>query len=259
MAGICADHGPAGSGTTGPIRWRIRASITAEMSRAPARSRSADRIGQDLCGVEPGEFGGTQGAPQPFRLVARLGAVAGRQGDHDQVLVALVTGGGGLGGPDRVQQGQVIRVSQGLVPGLGGGVLLAVALQHGGQDGERLPCSGGGLAAGAGGEPVVAGQLGGRPRPGDRVRAFRGEREDVGDVDVGTAGQGDVGVRAVLGAGDQGQAGVDGAALGGVIGDRVAEFGIVIGGEQELLVGPAALAGVAGRRPAPGARSARRG
>ena len=137
----------------------------------------------------------------------------------------------------------MIGVGQGLVPGLGGGQQLAVTFQHAGQDGERLPCSGGGLAAGAGGEPVVAGQLGGRARAGDRVGAFGGEREDVGDVDVGAAGQGDVGVRAVFGAGDHGQAGVDGAALGGVVGDRVAEFGIFIAGEQEVAVGPAALAG----------------
>ena len=57
---------------------------------------------------------------------------------------------------------------------------------------------------------------------------------------------------AVLGAGDHRQAGVHGAALGGVIGDRVAEFGIFIAGEQEVAVGPAPLAGarVGVQRPA---------
>jgi hypothetical protein len=50
-------------------------------------------------------------------------------------------------------------------------------------------------------------------------------------------------VRAVLGAGDHGQAGVDGAALGGVVGDRVAEFRIFVAGEQEVPVGPAPLPG----------------
>ena len=39
-----------------------------------------DRGGQDLAGVQAGEFGGAQGPPQPFRLVAGFGAVAGRQG-----------------------------------------------------------------------------------------------------------------------------------------------------------------------------------
>ena len=161
----------------------------------------ADRGGQDLPGVQPGEFGGAQGAPQPFRLVAGLAAVAGREGVHEQVLVPLVAGRGGLGGPDRVQQGQVVRVGQGLVPDLGGGQQLAVTLQHAGQHGEGLPrCRRwGGLVAGSGGEAVVAGELGGRARAGDRVGEFRGQREHVREVDVGAAGQGDVGVLAVLG------------------------------------------------------------
>ena len=49
---------------------------------------------------------------------------------------------------------------------------------------------------------------------------------------------------AVLGAGDDGQAGVDGAALGGVIGDRVTEFGVLVRGVQERALRPAALPGV---------------
>ena len=48
---------------------------------------------------------------------------------------------------------------------------------------------------------------------------------------------------AVLGPGDHGQAGGHGAALGGVVGDRIAEFGIVVAIEQEVSVGPAALPG----------------
>jgi len=40
----------------------------------------ADRVGQYLTGVQAGQFGGVKGAPQPFRLVAGLTAVAGRQG-----------------------------------------------------------------------------------------------------------------------------------------------------------------------------------
>jgi hypothetical protein len=51
-------------------------------------------------------------------------------------------------------------------------------------------------------------------------------------------------VLAVLGAGDHRQAGVHGTALGGVVGDGVPELGIVIGVEQEVSVGPAALPGV---------------
>ena len=48
---------------------------------------------------------------------------------------------------------------------------------------------------------------------------------------------------AVLGAGDHGQAGGHGAALGGVVGDRVAELGIGVVRVQEVPVGPAPLPG----------------
>jgi DNA-binding IclR family transcriptional regulator len=43
---------------------------------------------------------------------------------------------------------------------------------------------------------------------------------------LSAVGQGDMGVVAVLDAGDHRQAGMDGVALGGVVGDRVAQFGI---------------------------------
>ena len=88
----------------------------------------ADRIGQDLAGVQSGQFGGAQRPPQPSGLVTELTAVAGWQDAHQQVPVPLVAGRGGLGGPDRVQQGQVVGVGQGLVAGLGGRALLAVAV-----------------------------------------------------------------------------------------------------------------------------------
>ena len=48
---------------------------------------------------------------------------------------------------------------------------------------------------------------------------------------------------AVLGAGDHGQAGGHGAALGGVVGDRISQFGIFVVLEHEVSVGPAALPG----------------
>ena len=80
-----------------------------------------DRVGQDLAGVQAGQFGGAQGPPQPFRLVAWVPAVAGRQAGREQVLVALLAGGRGFGGPDGVQDRQVVGVGQGAVPVLGGG------------------------------------------------------------------------------------------------------------------------------------------
>ena len=183
--------------------------------------------------------------------------VSGRQGRHEQVLVALLAGGGGFGGPDRVQDGQVVGVGQGLLPGLGGRQLLAIPLQDISQHAEGVPRSGGfgsWVRSGwlSGGVLVVAGQFGGRARARRRVGQLRGQGEHVGRVGVGAAGQGDVGVLAVLGAGDHRQAGVHGAALGGVVGDRVAQFGSFVAGVQEMAVGPAALPGVRVRieRPA---------
>ena len=47
-------------------------------------------------------------------------------------------------------------------------------------------------------------------------------------VGVGAAGQGNVDVLAVFGAGDHDQGGVHGAAVGGVVGDRISQFGIFV-------------------------------
>ena len=91
-----------------------------------------DGLGQDLGWVQAGQFGAAQGAPQPPGLVAGLAAVSGRQGGGEQSAVALLAGGGGFRGPDRVQHGQVVSVGQGLLAGLGGRGLLAVAVQHAG-------------------------------------------------------------------------------------------------------------------------------
>jgi hypothetical protein len=204
-----------------------------------------DRVGENLGGVQAGEFGGVQGAPQPFRLLAGLPVVAGRQRVHQQLLVVLVAGGGDLGGPDRVQDGQVVGVGEGLVPYLGGGVLLAVAVQHASKDGERLSVRAGGcrLATGSAGEAVVAGKFGGRAGARGRIGAPERQGEHVREVDVGAAAQRDVSVRAVLGPGDHGQASMHGPALGGVVGDRIAELGIFAVRVPEGALGPAALPG----------------
>ena len=176
-----------------------------------------DGVGQDLRGVQAGQFGGAQGAPQPPGLVARLAAVFGGQGGQEQVAVALLAGGGGLGGPDGVQHGQVVGVGEGLVAGLGGRELLAVMVQDGCEHAQRRARLGrpgfrGGNAGSFGLNLVVAGQLGRWPRAGHWVRLLRGGGEHVREVGVGTAGQRDVGVLAVLGPGDHRQAGVHGPA-----------------------------------------------
>ena len=95
----------------------------------PGQVPLADRLGQDLRGVQAGQFGAAQGAPQPPGLVARLAAVSGGQGGQEQVAVALLAGGGSLGGPDRVQHGQVVGIGESLLAGLGGRELLAVVVQ----------------------------------------------------------------------------------------------------------------------------------
>ena len=109
-----------------------------------------DRGGQDLPGVQAGQLGGAHGAPQPPGLVAWFAAVAGRQVGQEQVPVALLAGRGGFGGPDGVQDGQVIGVGQGAVPVLGGGQELAVSVQDGGQHGQRVAGRGGRGGGGGG-------------------------------------------------------------------------------------------------------------
>jgi hypothetical protein len=159
-------------------------------------------------------------------------------------VVALIPGRAGLGGPDRVQDGQVVDVGQGLVAGLGGRKQLPVAAQHPGQHGQRLSRRGGSReSAGPGDAAVVAGKLRSRTWARGRVSGLGRHGEHVGRVDVSTTAKRNVGVLPVLRPGDHGQAGVDGAALGGVVGDRVSELGIFVVVEQEVSVGPAALPG----------------
>ena len=155
-----------------------------------------DRGGQELPGVQAGQLGGAHRPPQPSRLVAWFAAVAGRQAGHEQVPVALLAGRGGFGGPDGVQDGQVIGVGQGAVPVLGGGGELAVAFQDGGEHGQRVAGRGGrggrgGDAGSFGLDLVVAVQLGCGPGAGGGVGALGGQGEHVRQVDVGAAGQGD--------------------------------------------------------------------
>src|SRR5271166_4707362 len=90
---------------------------------------------------------------------------------------------------------------------------------------------------------VVAGQLGSGPRAGHRVGTFGGGGEHVGEVGVGTAGQRDISVLAVLGPGYYRQAGVHGAAHAHMIGDRIPQFSVTVILVQESAVGPPAAPG----------------
>ena len=80
-----------------------------------------DRRAGDLGRVEPGQLGGAQGPEQPPGLVGQSLPVAGRERGHDQLAVAVVAGAAGFGGPDRVQDAEVVGVGQVAPPGLGGG------------------------------------------------------------------------------------------------------------------------------------------
>ena len=262
MAGTCADHGPAGQRDQGAEPVPDPGVQDGGQVAGPGQVPFADRVGEDLGGVQAGQFGAAQGAPQPSGLVAGPAVVFGGQGGGEQVAVALLAGGGGFGGPDRVQQGQVVGVGEGLLAGLGGRVLLAVAVQHAGQHPQRRAGRSGRGGRGTnavsfGMNVVVAGQLGSGPGAGHRVGAFGGGGEHVGEVGVGAAGQRDVRVLAVLGPGDHRQAGVHRAALGDMIGDRVPQFGVAEILVQESAVGPPPRARWPGRRPGRGARPAR--
>ena len=96
-----------------------------------------------------------------------------------QLPVPVVAGAAGLGGPDRVQDGQVVGVGQVPPPGLGGGQLGAVAAQDVGEHGDRLARvssahrRAGGLvwqeSLAFAADAVVAVQFGGGPGAGLRV------------------------------------------------------------------------------------------
>jgi hypothetical protein len=91
------------------------------------------------CQVQACQLSGPQRPEQPPGLVGQFLAVAGRERGHDQVAVAVVLGSAGFGGRDRSQGGEVVGVGQVALPGLGGGQLGAVAVEHVGQDGDRFP------------------------------------------------------------------------------------------------------------------------
>jgi hypothetical protein len=69
-----------------------------------------DGSGQYLPGILAGQLSGVQGPPQPFRLMAEFAVVSRWHGLHEQLLVALLAGRGGLAGPDGVENGQVVGV-----------------------------------------------------------------------------------------------------------------------------------------------------
>jgi len=87
--------------------------------------------------------------------------VPGRERGREELCVPLLAGGGGLGGPDSVQDGQVVGIGQCTLPGLGRRLLLAVSVQDLGEHPKRILgiISRGGRARVAGlvREPVVAG------------------------------------------------------------------------------------------------------
>ena len=206
----------------------------------------ADRGGQNLGGIQAGQLRSAQGPPQPPGLRAGLAPVLGRQAGREQIAVASLVGRGDLVGPDRMQNREVVRIGQGVLPSLGRGQLLAVSVQHPGQHGERV--SGAShrdarLGCGQCGDLVVAGQFWCGPRARHRVGELRGDGEHVGHVGVGAVAERDVSVLAVLSAGDHGQARVHSAALRGVIGDRVAQLRLSEMLVQEGAVGPSPLPG----------------
>ena len=95
-----------------------------------------DGRADDLGGIQAGQFGGVQGAEQPAGLVRERLPVAGRERGHDQLAVAVVAGSFGFGGPDRVEDGQVVGVGEVALPDRGGGKLGAVAAEDVGEHGD---------------------------------------------------------------------------------------------------------------------------
>ena len=120
------------------MRGRIRASRTAAMSRAPARSRAVMAVRMTSAGSRPASSAACR-VRYSHRAWWESGLpVAGRQRGRDQVAVPVMAGGGGFGGPDRVQGGQVVGIGQVALPDRGGGQFGAVAGEDVGEHGDRL-------------------------------------------------------------------------------------------------------------------------
>jgi hypothetical protein len=66
----------------------------------------------------------------------------GRERGRDELAVAVVPRVAGIGGPDRVKDGQVVGIGQVAAPGLAGREFGAVAAQDVGQHGDRLTFAG---------------------------------------------------------------------------------------------------------------------
>jgi len=180
-------------------------------------------------------------------------AVAGWQRGRDQVAVAVVAGGLGFRGPDRVKGGEVVSVGQVAAPGLGSREFGAVAAEDIGEHGDRLALA---RPAWAGrrrlvrevsrafaAKAFVAVEFGSGPGTGLGVGGAGRGGEHEGKVDIGAAGHGRVQPLPVLAAGDQRDAGVHGGALGRVPGDRIREIGRLIAVVPEGPVGEPALPG----------------
>ena len=157
--------------------------------------------------------------------------MTGRKSGQDHVAVAVVAGGCGFGGPDRVEDAQVVRVGQVTLPYRGCGQLGAVAAKDIGEYSDRVAriritraarrglfweVSGAFLA-----DALIAPEFGSVPGTGLGVGGPRRDGEDERQVGVGAAGHRRVQPLPVLAAGDERDPGVHGGALGRVAGDRV--------------------------------------
>ena len=72
--GDCADHGPGRERDQGAEAAADAGVDDGGDVAGSGQVPFGDRVGQDLAGVQAGQFGGAQGPPQPFRLVAGFAA-----------------------------------------------------------------------------------------------------------------------------------------------------------------------------------------
>ena len=223
------------------------------MSRDPARSRAAMAVRMTSAGSRPASSAACRVRYSQRAWCESGWRWPGGSAAGDQVAVAVVTGGLGFGGPDRVQGGEVVGVGQVALPGHGGGLFGAVAVEDVGEHGDGLALARRVRAARQGlvgevsrafaAKTLVAVEFGGGSAAGLWVGGPGRGGEDEGEVDIGAAGQCGVEPLPVFGAGDQGDAGVHGGALGGVPGYRVGEVRCLVAVVAEGTVCELALSG----------------
>ena len=222
-----ADPGRQVAGLPADPRFQHR-----RVGPGPGERPAGDCLAEDFVTVQPGEFGGTDGAPQHVGVVQNLLGVGRARALANRAGVAGVRLGPALVHPDRMERAEMVSVGQCLLAGFGRGQLGVVAADGWGQDRDGILTVQGGRWPGAvavGSEPALPGDL--RIGPGrlayDALGRFLRSGVGVDLVPLGAPGHRHVQALAGPLVARQCDADGHGLPLDGVPGQRVPEVTVL--------------------------------